>query len=199
MRPLLLLAVAAPLVAAAPIPKDFQRPVNFFPTTVGTHWEYVREGTDTLDHAREVTTEIKEKDSGRTFEETWTCFAGQYGKYHEYRVDPNGLAEIRSGRGARFELPHLLVKAGAKASDTWDAGVGPTPPGEKPWFTGTRGADEEVTTPAGKFRAVKVVLRNGRGEVDVHWYAAGIGLVKSKDGNGRVVVLSKFTPGKETK
>ena len=50
----LLFAVTA--VAAAPVPKDFAPPKGeYFPTAVGTRWEYVVEGTDKLDHTREVT------------------------------------------------------------------------------------------------------------------------------------------------
>ncbi len=198
MRTLLLLAVAAPL-AAAPVPKDFRAKEPFFPTVVGTKWEYAIEGTDTLDHIREVTSREREKDNSCTFEETWTAAAGVYGKYHTCRANTAGLAELRSGRGQWFELPHLKFKADAPPGDTWDAGVGSTKPGEKPWFTGTREAGEAVTTPAGKFRAIKVVLRNGRGEVDAYWYAPGVGLVKLRTDNGKTIVLSKFTPGKEAK
>ena len=77
MRTLLLLAVAAPLAIAAPIPKDFRAKQPSFPTAVGTKWEYVIQGTDTLDHVREVTSRDREKDGSYTFEETWTDAAGR--------------------------------------------------------------------------------------------------------------------------
>jgi len=57
-----------------------------------------------------------------------------------------------------------------------------------------------VTTPAGKFEAVPVAIQAGADakNTNTYWYAAGVGMVKWKSGS-RTVVLSKFTPAKETK
>ena len=64
------------------------------------------------------------------------------------------------------------------------------------------GPEEEVEVPAGKFKAVPVTSINhlaGRIQKTRHWYAPGVGLIKTApfDGDvGGTEILKSFTPGK---
>jgi hypothetical protein len=191
---ILLLALAASAATAAPVPKELKaKKGDFFPTAVGSRWEFVVDGTDTLDHVREVTAEEVEKDGTRTVDFVWTSHAGSYGRDTTYRVDATGVARLGFGKGNRFQVPYLMFKADAKPGESWDAGISL---GGRAENVCTRGAAETVTTPAGKFEAVPVTF--GTTAKHTYWYAAGVGLVKWKNGN-KVIVLSKYTAGKEAK
>ena len=193
----LLFAVTA--VAAAPVPKDFVPPKGeYFPTAVGTRWEYVLDGTDKLDHTREVT-ESETANAATTAVFKWTSHGGQYTAASVYRVE--GKLVLRTGwaKAQSFETPCTMWKPDAKAGDTWTAGI--VGPKEATQFTAARGEEAEVTTPAGKFRAVPVTIRsrNDAKSANTYWYAPGVGLVRWDNQNGKTVVLTKFTPGKEAK
>ena len=71
-------------------------------------------------------------------------------------------------------------------------------------MTRTVGGSEDVTVPAGTYRAVRVVASRADGgrEAVVHWYAAGVGevkrVVRAADGTETVRrALAAFAPGKE--
>jgi hypothetical protein len=79
------------------------------------------------------------------------------------------------------ENPRYILKAGAKKGDTWE------------WVDGEHVTkfehlgEEEVTVPAGKYRALKVQYRYtlvGEACVVTEWYAKGVGLVKKVDVTG---------------
>ena len=184
---------------AAPVPKDFAPPKGeYFPTAVGTRWEYVAEGTDKLDHTREVT-EAETADAATTAVFQWTSHGGQYTAASVYRVE--GKLVLRTGwaKAQSFETPCTMWKPDAKAGDTWTAGI--VGPKEATQFTAARGEEAEVTTPAGKFRAVPVTIRPGNDakSANTYWYAPGVGLVRWDNQNGKTVVLSQFAPGPEAK
>jgi hypothetical protein len=184
---------------AAPIPKEFKPGTgDYFPTAVGTRWEYVADGTDKLDHTREVT-EATVGDGTTTAVFTWTSHGGQYTSASVYRVDAKQVARTGWSKEQPFDTPALMWKAEAKAGDTWTVGI--VGPAEATQFTATRGKETEVTTPAGKFKAVPVTIRPGKNEkeANTYWYAPGVGLVRWDNQNGKTIVLSKFTPGKEAK
>lgn len=190
----LLFAVAS-VGLAAPVPKELKaKKGDLFPTAVGSRWEFVIEGTETLDHTREVTAEEVAQDGTRTVEFVWTSHAGSYGRDTTYRVDKAGVARLGFGKGSRFEVPYLMFKADAKPGESWDAGI--SRPAAQNGNICTRGEAETVTTPAGKFEAIPVSF--GTTANHTYWYAAGVGLVKWKNGN-KTIVLSKYTPGPEAK
>lgn len=189
---LLVLAVALP-TASAPLPKELRAKAGSpFPTALGTRWEYVVEGTDKLDHTRDVVEEAVEKDGTRTAAVKWTSHGGGYGERTEYRVTTAGDVErVGLGKGHRFAVPYLMISGAAKPGDTWNAGIDA---GGR--FTCTRGGVERVTTPAGKFAAFSV--RFGSNDTNTYWYAPGVGLVKWANG-GKVIVLSKYAVGRTAK
>ena len=75
-------------------------------------------------------------------------------------------------------------------------------PGGGGQVTYTVGKEEEVTVPAGTFKAIPVTSQvdvGGRLLKNTSWYAPGVGVVKvvmANDGNERVQELKEFTPGK---
>jgi hypothetical protein len=199
MRSAFPLLLVASVALAAPVPKAARKTPDFFPTTVGTKWEYVREGTDTLDHTREVT-ESDEKDGVRTATVTWTSHAGSYGKVTTYRIDAVGIARVGFEKTSPFKVPYLMFKTDTAVGDSWDAGL--LDPATQPRPMGRRGEAEAVDTPAGRFTALPVTLYTAgqnRADGDVYWYAADIGLVKWKQSSGSAVVLKTFIPAKEGK
>jgi hypothetical protein len=187
----LLLASVAVVALAAPVPKAARKKGDYFPTAVGTKWEYVQEGTDTLDHTREVT-ESDEKDGVRTAAFKWTSHANAYTKGSRYRIDAGGVWRL-GWDDHTFEEPNLMFKFGAKAGESWDAGITKKKPAE---FVNELGAEEEVVTPAGKFQAVSVAVKQAKGGVDTYWYAPDVGMVRWKFTTGKAIVLKAFTPGK---
>jgi hypothetical protein len=103
--------------------------------------------------------------------------------------------------GMEMAPPLCLLQLPHKPGDTWKAAstLGATPVSG----TFTAGEEEEVTVPAGKFRAVPVTSQDFRiGNVSMRlacWYVSGKGLVKQRlEVGGRVEVLEleKFTPAK---
>lgn len=191
----IVLLVLAPLAMAAPVPKEFKaKKGDYFPTTVGTSWEYVVEATGAADHSREVTAETRQEDGSRMAEFKWTSQGGSYGELTTYRADPNGFARIGFGKGQKFEVPYQMLKLDVKPGDTWDAGISRRVVRDEEFCT--RGDDETITTPAGKFECISV--RYGKTASHIYWYAPGVGLVKWKNGE-KVIVLSKFTPAREAK
>lgn len=96
-----------------------------------------------------------------------------------------------------------LLKLPAKAGDSWDS----APPNAK---VGGEAGDvrkvagvEEVTVPAGTFKAIRVDVTRllaGKQFIVSQWYAPDIGPVKTSfqygDALPNVISLKKFTPGK---
>jgi hypothetical protein len=96
--------------------------------------------------------------------------------------------------------PLPLLKLPAKAGDSWTVKK-QIPTGGLATFTYTVGKVEEVKVPAGTFKAIRVqesaepVLRM----TATHWYAPGVGLVKTVAFYGKseqTQVLKSYTPRK---
>ena len=197
--PAALLLLAPTVAVAAPAPKG-RAPEFYFPTTEGARRVYeTRQGDSTTEHT-EVVTRVERKDG---------AFRVTVGQPVEGEVRVTGTLEV-SAKGvfrvanAAGELPAPvpLVKPSARPGDTWTweregpAGFGPVT------TKYTAGPEEEVTVPAGKFRARRVEQETelkGRVTKYTQWYAPGVGLVKSVGTSGgpeRTQVLKSFTPGK---
>jgi len=77
----------------------------------------------------------------------------------------------------RFDAPYLLLRHKLIAGDSWDAVVSHDSFSETLKFT--VGMDEEVATPAGRFRSTPVTVR-GKTIVYRRWYVKGVGLVREE-------------------
>jgi len=103
--------------------------------------------------------------------------------------------------GQESAEPTPLFKPG-KEGDTWTSEQKGPGNGNNTKITYTVGKAEEVEVPAGKYKAIPIVMEvslGGNSIKSTSWYAAGVGVVKQvsvSNGNERVQELKEFTPGK---
>jgi hypothetical protein len=195
---LLGLALALPLLTAAPVPTHLMpEPVYYFPTTVGTKWVY-QEG---IRQRTEVVTEVEGKGA------TKVVFVGleEKGKvlpWVNVEVSRRGLFRVWC-RGNKDDPPHPWLKLPVEGGGEWaydDIGLGGRILGK---VRATASGPEEVEVPAGTYRAIRVEMswpaRGGLGDwapsTSTRWYAPGVGLVK-QTGPSYEEVLKSFAPGR---
>ena len=194
-----LLTLAVAVTIAAPVPKE--KKANYFPTAVGTKWEYeateyTRAGTVKTEETQEVAEVVVGKDGASTVRvETRTKGQKRVVSY-KMRVTDAGVWSTEYMGGGVIDPPQQILKLPLKDGSKWEY----EERGREVYTTTvTAGAAEEVTTPAGKFTAVPITVvtqsRAGKYE-SKFWYADGVGLVKSTSGGKVVRDLKSFTPGK---
>ena len=191
----LALLLAASVAVAAPVPKANKGPV--YPYTVGTKWEYIRDGDPKKVYVEEVV-EAEEKDGVVTFKTDVTTDTG--GKQFEKYTLKGGELLITATTTGTFDPPMLIRKDVMTAGDEWTIKWGLK--GEGLSYTTeetlTIGKAEELTTPAGKFTATPISrkYKGGTGGTTM-WYANGIGLIRhTEDGQKEPAQeLKSFTPG----
>lgn len=117
-----------------------------------------------------------------------------------------GEVMTHSGGWLGRDPPVSWLKVNAKPGDTWEGKFD----GGVELITFTRGEEEEVEVPAGKFKAIRLdtlwVTAKFRQTIRTsHWVAPEVGMVKgvSNSGGGPkdniVCELKSFTPGKGAK
>ena len=159
------------------------RPELYFPTRVGTRRVYSAKGVERVD----VVTAVRAKAGGPL---TVTV------------TDP---ARPDSARHVRVSRAALELVPGPDGAGGRDVLRPVAAPGEQwlPWGEGglvfRQGGVEQVTVPAGTFRALRVDTgwRSGpnfRAESSV-WYAPGVGTVREVNGGVEVLALKSFEPG----
>ena len=150
MRPLLLLAVAAPLAAAAPVPKELKRQVNYCPLAVGDKREYAHPDTpDVVTQVREITA-VEERDGARYY----TQSVSSSGQKNVMRADKTGvyMTEQSIARNIeQYDPPYKVVASDMKDGDKWDCK-------DSTGMTRTVGKAEKIATPAGTFTAVPITV-----------------------------------------
>ncbi|QEL17549.1 hypothetical protein [Limnoglobus roseus] len=213
LRALVALFVVAPLAVAAPPPMGAKKAdALYFPTKVGTKRVYEVTFNGTTTELTIVVTAVVEKDGvWRVTEEsddpTSAVAGGKSVMTNE--VSDKGVTLV--ARGAKdLPKPQPLLKLPAKSGDTWD--FDPAPANRSAGLqseatTYVVGKEEDVETPAGKFKAVSVESKRKNPKAErvagpvavTQWYAVGAGKVKavSKIGDReRTMVLKSFTPAK---
>lgn len=194
----LLVGVAALAAVAAPVPKELLAPPTYFPTALGSKWEYALDGEKELALAVEIT-KVDDADGARIvlFEQTDGPKTRDYPE--RYRVAADGVY-LLTAAGDDITPPRLDQRPKPKADDSWD--------GPHAWrrvnytCTTTVGAAEKVTVPAGTFTTLphaQAYTNFQIPQVWTAWYAPGVGRVKFVNYEGQVHVLLKHTPGKERK
>jgi hypothetical protein len=140
---------------------------------------------------------------------------GTFWEYREFYSEPKGEIDATTDEITRFEVHGSAERPFIQQTGGADPGAGPVEAGEgwirlAPWTgedalplpleVGRSGpaadgggswkveAEEEVTVPAGTFRARRCVLR-APGVVSILWIAPGVGVVKETQGTG--------TPGRK--
>jgi hypothetical protein len=190
---------AAPL-PAAPLP-DAAKETLYFPTKVGAKW--VVEGTfggrihqfiqtvtkvESKNGTRIVTTEIVEGESRQVVLSTQVIEVS------------NGELFVRPPASGQNGCSGKVLKQG-KEGDRWEIDLARSDyPDAK--VTRTLGKTEDVTVPAGRYKAVRVETEGKTGKFTVNsttWYAPGVGIVKevvrTNNGLNQTNVLKSFSPG----
>jgi hypothetical protein len=188
----LLLASLFAGLLAAPVPGALKNRKVYFPTMVGTKWEYVDE--DGSDRQTREVLNATEQDGGRTISVAMTS-SNRTLQIWELREDVNGIYRSKIG-GLQLDPPHLLLKANVAPHDSWGGEYISNGIVER--YNRVVGEPETITTPAGEFEAIPVLQTNPDDEDDeaTVWYAAGIGMVKLKQKNSTALLLKKVTFGK---
>jgi len=198
-RPAIALLAVVSLAPAAPVPKEAKKAVSF-PYTVGTKWEYIRNGDPKTVWVKEVV-ECEEKEGVVTFKVNVTTDTGEK-RFDLYRLKDGELV-ITANQNGSFDPPMPVVKAGMKTGDEWQSEVTQNGGGVEVniQFTFTVGKPEEVVTPAGKFTATPITRKESEERTSILWYADGVGMIKHtvKGQKEPVQELRSFTPGKDKK
>ncbi|HJZ90194.1 MAG TPA: hypothetical protein VKE40_04935 [Gemmataceae bacterium] len=183
---------------SAPGPKDPPAIPDYYPTTVGTRLVYDLDNGDSELALRIVAVEEKGAEKVVTVEQRG---ATRWLAFEQISISEKGLREVE--HFGQVSEPWYLLKFPIKAGDKWDVEWS-----QKPGIDGKKGTvtvidEEEVTVPAGKFKAVKVervyTEENGKAldkpfKVSV-WFAKGIGRVKVVPTEGSKLALKSFVPG----
>lgn len=194
---LLFLAVCSLYLAtsiAAPVPKEGQDPVLYFPTKIGSKWVYQWGNEERVE-----TITATEKSGTDIVVTLGVLVEGKNAPYCKLLVSKKGLFFGIEGLQEK-KFPHCLLKIPSTKDEKWDWMVADV----NRKVTRVSCGEEEVEVPAGKFRTIRI-----ESEVPVgkdltqktnQWYAIGIGWVKlvTKMGDAKEErVLKSFTPGKE--
>jgi hypothetical protein len=196
---------------SAPPPKPVDQPV-YFPTAVGTKWETLLSGQPNGEDIRYSYSiaGVEEKDgqkivSVKRHVGDTTIDAGRY------QLSQDGITVVPSARAARGRAnpmqkpndPMTVLEFPIKKDESWKW-AGKLPTGADSAVTRTIRAIEEITVPAGKFRAVKIEVvqtRTNSGVVEwnmksTEWYAEGVGRIKHVAEN-LTEEMTKFTPAEK--
>lgn len=186
------IALALCLVAAnATAEKKPKPPVgDFFPLRVGDSWNYRNTSGDSQ-YSVKVLNEEKREDGSSRYEVE--LLAGV--QVHKFFSKPNGWVLLHSerypeheGLEAKYEPPKQYLQNPLVSKFKWE------------WkgkdYTNTDVTEnsevigfENVSVPAGKFRAMKIVSKVTGGAAvmtKTYWYADGVGLVKTTTDAGEI-------------
>jgi hypothetical protein len=185
---------------AAPVPKA--KPAELYlPTVEATKRVWQTKGDDgrVTDRFKLRVSKVVEKVGVYTVTVA-DAWGGDPPMEYRYEVSAKGLLTLADPNGDLAE-PEPLLKLPASEGDTWTHERA-TPKQSVISTTFTVGKEEEVTVPAGKFKAIPVtaeVTQKGSTRRVTTWYAVGVGEVKWVVGTGdteAVWELTEFTPGK---
>lgn len=189
-------ALLAAAALAAPVPKALNGAwEGYYPLAVGERRVYVEGGADFT----EEVTAVEMKDGSTRAILTHT--AGPKISWDvEEQVKDGAVFRCRIKKEA-YDPPFRMLEMPLKPGTKWEAGTASGYAGEM-----VAGEEEEVTVPAGKYKAIPVTwtVTTAFGEllpnpkVYTSWYAQRVGLVKMKYDTGERV-LKSFTPGKDAK
>ena len=180
----LLAALFISPMIAAPAPKN-KEVVSYCATRVGDTLEYEqRDGATVTGGFTDVVTKMENKGTEirvsitRNYPATVTSFS-------TFAISAEGVFRIISGD---LDKRAVVLKLPAKVGTEWqDAGQ-----------TYKIAKEEEIETPAGKFKAIRIdSSTTGAPVMTQFWYALGIGLLKvSSPISDDQTILKSFKPGK---
>lgn len=185
-----LVALAAPKLKTDP-------PGLYFPAAVGDRWKVILVSPVVPEQENVQVVKAVETAGGVTTVTVENLRPdGEPGTTYVVEVSNQGVCITRI-KEKQLDPPQWILKLPARPGTRWEA----------PMFDGngtavrteyrTIAGEEEVETPAGKFKAVRVEVRR-RADGDVYqteWHAIGWGRVRIQTGKS-AVVLKSFTHGK---
>lgn len=193
----LVTAALASLVAqAAPKPKT-NPPALYFPTAVGDKWEVVLVGADAPKLENVQIVKAVETDGGaKTVTVENLRPEGEPGPTYVVEVSDRGVCVVKQ-KGKQLDPPQWLLKLPAKPGSHWEAPAFDRNGKVVRTEYRTVSGEEDVETPAGRFKAIRVDVRHqADGEpYQTEWHAVGWGRVRIQTGKS-AVALKSFTPGK---
>lgn len=189
-------AVASLVTLGAPKPKT-DPPGLYFPTAVGDQWKVILVSPVVPEQANVQVVKAVETAGGVTTVTVESLPSdGKPATTYVVEVSDRGVCVINR-KEKQLDPPQWILKLPAKPGTRWEA---PMLGREgKPVRTEYRtiSGEEEVETPAGKFKAVRVEVRHqADGEpYETEWHAVGWGRVRIQTGKS-AVVLKSFSHGK---
>jgi hypothetical protein len=153
------------------------RSPDILPVAIGTGWVL-----DDKDGELGIRISIRQTFAGQEcYRVDWMVdFLVFQSEYWSVREDGIWVVGRRDREGVKsFDAPFQLLKRQSAPGDKWAATVKLGPLSEN--YTVVVGAEEDVTTPAGTFRATLVIVTR---DVNSHarWFARGVGLVREDPG-----------------
>ncbi len=193
-----LLAIILVGVAQVAFAQDLPKKADYYPLAVGAKWIYkVAAGDAAQEHTMTVTK--IETSGGQTVARIDNTVAGKRGGADVIAVSDKGVFR-RGPPPVAFNPPICLLKYPVQVGDSWNDTV---KVGSETVKASHRVASlDEVETPAGKFKAVKVigVTETGGQKVETtYWFADGVGVVKQTVALSKAEIkfeLQKFEKGK---
>ncbi len=198
MRPLLfcslLAASLATLAPAAPVPTHLMpKEVQYYPAEVGAKWVWDWSVVTPSDMTF-VITKVEMTNEGRLVTSALED-GDKLLPADKVLITPKGLLLIERG-GGKFDPPVCILKLPHKPGETW---VTTTTFMQSECTYKHRALEAvEVKVPAGRFQTLPVVEDTGGGFwPQTHWYAPGVGRVKSTTPGGMKNILQSFRPFKD--
>ena len=162
----------------------------YFPTKVGTTWEYDDGGGTRA--ATKTVSRVEKTQRGWEVSVRADKAPGEAGD-DKVLVSERGVF-VMADADAKYSPPLCVLKLPATPGEAWDV-TAPKIAGKA-----TTAGEEPVEVPAGKYKAVRVDTTMALGGTTVKrstWYAPGVGLVKATEDGKTLFALRRFTPGKD--
>jgi hypothetical protein len=195
----ILLSVAMALVGGASLfAADDETTPDYYPLKVGTKWHYELNANGNKMTVINAIAKVEDID-GKSLSRLETTIDDQVKATEHLTVTDKGVFRHRI-KGIAITPPVCLLKFPVKDGESWnsDLKIGE----EQVSFKAKAGKEEEVTVPAGKYKAVTSELEVTASGVNVktrYWFAKDVGVVKQtiEVNNTNVEMeLSKFEKGK---
>jgi hypothetical protein len=186
------------LLGWTPLPAAAQVPIgDYYPLKVGTKWHYRVEANGQVGSLVNQIAKTETID-GQLLARLETSARGQVVASEHLASNDKGIFRHRIN-GLEISPPLCLIKNPIKEGESWVTDV---KIGAERAKMACRVAREEVTVPAGKYKAVVVTIETeqaGQKISSIYWFAAGVGVVQQKidiGGNKVNLELEKFEAGK---
>ena len=197
-RGLFLVLMVSGAALAQDAATDKEKAPNYYPLTPGTKWIYELRADGQKKKLTNQVAKIETID-GKKLAVVETLIDGMVTGTAHIAVTDKGVMCHRMN-GVELSPPICVLKYPFKKDETWE--VETTLGTEKMTVKVKAGASEEVTVPAGKYKAIKAEMDRtvaGMQASATSWFAPDVGVIKqtmSAGGSTATLELEKFEAGK---